>query len=112
MKRLPVFLGFITACFVLLPSFRFGIINFGSKRLADTIRINSGLISGEKSSDNRVTSFKGIPFAAAPEGALRWKAPQPVSAWEGVKKCVAFGPSPMQAKPVSFSMWTEEFLIP
>ncbi|RRB04984.1 carboxylesterase family protein [Larkinella rosea] len=56
--------------------------------------------------------FKGIPFAAPPVGKLRWKAPQPVAAWPGVKKCVAFGPSPMQAKPAPFMYWSSEFLIP
>lgn len=56
--------------------------------------------------------FKGIPFAAPPIGELRWKAPQPVKPWSGVKKCTAFGPSPMQASPVPFMCWSEEYLIP
>src|SRR5205085_1094399 len=55
---------------------------------------------------------KGIPFAAPPVNDLRWKEPQPAASWQGVKKCLAFGPSPMQAKPAPFSMWSEEFLIP
>src|SRR5436190_15342571 len=45
---------------------------------------------------NGVASFKGIPFAAPPVGELRWKAPQPVKPWEGVKKAEQFGPAPMQ----------------
>lgn len=44
-----------------------------------------------------VASFKGVPFAAAPVGALRWQAPQPVRPWSGVRKAVAYGPSCMQA---------------
>ncbi|HKG69884.1 MAG TPA: carboxylesterase family protein [Segetibacter sp.] len=79
---------------------------------ADTVRIAGGLISGVKGNDGNVTIFKGIPFAAPPVGELRWKAPQPVSRWQGVKTCVAFGPSPMQNKPKAFSMWSAEFLIP
>ena len=55
--------------------------------------------------------FKGIPFAAPPVGELRWKAPQPVQSWSGIKKCDAFSASPMQAAPVPFSMWSAEFLI-
>lgn len=78
---------------------------------ADTIRIQSGLISGVKLSSG-VISYKGIPFAKAPVGELRWKAPQPVSKWEGVKECAHFGSSPFQASPAPFSMWSEEFLIP
>lgn len=79
---------------------------------ADTVRIAGGLISGVKGDSENITIFKGIPFAAPPLGELRWKAPQPVLVWQGVKSCVAFGPSPMQPKPKAFSMWSEEFLIP
>lgn len=43
-----------------------------------------------------VASFKGIPFAAAPVGELRWKAPQAVAAWSGTKKAETYGPSCMQ----------------
>ncbi len=78
----------------------------------DTIKTDAGLISGTVNSNGDVHIYKGIPFAAPPIGELRWKAPQPVNAWEGVRKCDAFGPSPIQAPPVPFSMWSEEFLIP
>jgi para-nitrobenzyl esterase len=40
--------------------------------------------------------FKGIPFAAPPVGELRWKAPQPVKAWSGVKQTTHFGDACMQ----------------
>src|SRR5262249_51202883 len=40
--------------------------------------------------------FKGIPFAAPPVGDLRWKGPQPVQPWSGVKQTVAFGNACMQ----------------
>jgi para-nitrobenzyl esterase len=54
--------------------------------------------------------YKGIPFAQPPVGGLRWKAPQPVLSWEGVKECTEFGPSPIQNKPEPFLCWTEEFI--
>jgi len=78
----------------------------------DKIKVDGGDISGTVNATGDIHIFKGIPFAAAPVAALRWKAPQPVVPWTGVKLCDKFGASPMQAKPVPFSMWTEEFLIP
>lgn len=43
-----------------------------------------------------IRSFKGIPFAAPPVGALRWREPQPVQNWTGVRKADHFGPRAMQ----------------
>ncbi|MCA0365679.1 MAG: carboxylesterase family protein [Bacteroidetes bacterium] len=54
--------------------------------------------------------FKGIPFAAPPIGEFRWKAPQPVKNWTGVKKCNSFSASPIQNKPAPFYCWSEEFI--
>jgi para-nitrobenzyl esterase len=76
------------------------------------VRTESGAVSGTINKERSIAIFKGIPFAAAPVGALRWKAPQPVQPWTGVRKCEAFGPSPMQPSPAPFNVWTEEFLIP
>jgi len=61
----------------------------------DTIKVEGGLISGTAA--DGVRSYKGIPFAAPPVGDLRWKAPQPVVAWEGVRPCDSFGPECPQA---------------
>jgi len=76
----------------------------------DKVKVSGGWISGQDAGDVHV--FRGIPFAAPPVGALRWKAPQPAAPWDGVRACVQFGPSPMQGKPAPFLMWTEEYLIP
>ena len=75
------------------------------------VQTASGKVSGEVLPDG-IQVFKGIPFAAPPVGELRWKAPQPVASWEGVKACTAFGPSPMQGKPAPFGPWTWGYLIP
>ncbi len=47
-----------------------------------------------------VISWKGIPYAAPPVGDLRWRVPQPVEAWAGVKGADRFGPACMQADNV------------
>jgi para-nitrobenzyl esterase len=78
----------------------------------EKIKVEGGYVSGLVNANGDVHIFKGIPFAAPPVGPLRWKAPQSVQTWSGVKVCDKFGASPMQAKPVPFSMWTREFLIP
>lgn len=54
----------------------------------------NGVVEGINDSGVRV--FKGIPFAQPPVGDLRWKEPQPVKDWEGVRKADKFGPRPMQ----------------
>jgi para-nitrobenzyl esterase len=61
------------------------------------VKIANGLLEGitEKSG---VHSFKGIPFAQPPIGDMRWKEPQPVNNWGGVRKCDTFGYNPMQKK--------------
>lgn len=54
----------------------------------------AGVVEGINESG--VAVFKGVPFAAPPVGDLRWKAPQPVEPWEGVRPAKEFGPNPMQ----------------
>ncbi|MEO7600159.1 MAG: carboxylesterase family protein [Opitutus sp.] len=61
-------------------------------------RIADGVLEGVVSADGKVRTFKGIPFAQPPIGALRWKAPQPVIPWTGVRKAVEYGPRPMQGR--------------
>jgi len=68
----------------------------------------NGKIEGYAKEKLRI--FKGIPFAAPPVGELRWKAPQPVQNWTGIKKCTDFSASPIQNKPAPFYCWTEEFI--
>ncbi len=62
------------------------------------VKIDSGIVEGTASGQPSVRVFKGIPFAAPPVGDNRWKAPQPVAKWEGVRKADAFG-APCAAGP-------------
>ncbi len=76
------------------------------------ISITGGQITGTSDSSGRVKIYKGIPFAAPPTGDFRWKAPQPVVEWEGIKSCTTNPAAPIQNAPVPFFAWSEEFLIP
>lgn len=63
---------------------------------AGQVRTESGAVEGATSADGKIQIFKGIPFAAPPVGPLRWKEPQPVAPWQGVRKATDFGPRCMQ----------------
>ena len=53
--------------------------------------IDSGELIGSREPDG-VHAWRGIPFAQPPGGALRWRAPQPVLPWQGVREALAHGP--------------------
>ncbi len=59
-----------------------------------TVSVTGGRVKGVLT--DGIVSFKGIPFAAPPLGALRWRPPQPVRPWAGVRMADRFGPSCMQ----------------
>ena len=59
------------------------------------IKTEGGWIRG-KACENGY-AFLGIPYAAPPVGELRWRHPQPVIPWEGVRECFEFGSPCCQA---------------
>ncbi|HVN21942.1 MAG TPA: carboxylesterase/lipase family protein [Dongiaceae bacterium] len=63
---------------------------------APRVKTHSGIVEGKD--DGKVKTFLGIPYAAPPLGDLRWKAPEPVPKWSGVKKTTDFGLHCMQGK--------------
>ncbi len=71
------------------------------------VKIDSGLISGTLVTEYKnmagnpggachIHCYKSVPYAAPPLGNFRWKPPQPVKPWKGVKACVSNGPLSLQ----------------
>jgi para-nitrobenzyl esterase len=63
----------------------------------DVVRTDAGLVASKAVGEARV--FDGIPYAAPPVGVLRWKAPQPVKPWGGVRASALGNPCPQQPNP-------------
>jgi para-nitrobenzyl esterase len=62
------------------------------------VRTTNGDLEGVVSADGKVRTFKGIPYAAPPVGPLRWKPPQPVRSWVGVRSAVDYPPRAIQGR--------------
>ncbi|SFO42081.1 para-nitrobenzyl esterase [Algoriphagus ornithinivorans] len=60
-------------------------------------KIETGVIEGMYDTKTGIQKYLGIPFAQAPIGDLRWKAPQPAKAWAGIRETKKFGPRAVQA---------------
>ena len=67
-----------------------------SVSVAGQVKTDAGSVEGSPSADGKVQIFKGIPYAAPPIGALRWKEPQPAASWKGVRKATEYGARCMQ----------------
>ncbi|MFB7517202.1 carboxylesterase/lipase family protein [Streptomyces sp. NPDC056144] len=63
----------------------------GSTSTAAEVRTASGTLRGTLR--DGVAAFLGVPYAQAPVGPLRFRAPEPVEPWEGVREATAFGPT-------------------
>jgi len=69
----------------------------------DPVAVTGGRVAGNLLA-NGVKAYLGIPFAAPPVGNLRWKEPQPVVAWKGIREALTLPPACMQpgiAEPIS-----------
>jgi para-nitrobenzyl esterase len=85
-----------TALFLALAS-------FVSAQTSNPLRIatDKGTVEGSFTADQKVRAFKGIPFAAPPTGALRWKPPQAAAAWKGIRSAKEFGSHCIQSASYS-----------
>lgn len=63
------------------------------------VKTENGCVKGLPAADPRITSFKGIPFAAPPVGENRWRAPKPCKNWDGVLEAFQFAPISVQDQP-------------
>ena len=91
-QRLIQMLAGLMTCTVMLSACGGTAVPVAPNRVIDT-----GTISGV--TRNGTWEYRGIPYAAAPVGALRWSLPTAPSAWQGVRDASAFGPAcPQQAR--------------
>ena len=59
--------------------------------LGPDVRLESGSVRGAGRDERGVLTYKGIPYAAAPIGNLRWRAPQPAPKWTGRLDATQYG---------------------
>ncbi|AZI26572.1 carboxylesterase family protein [Pedobacter sp. G11] len=70
------------------------------------VSVNEGLLEGRMK--DGVYIFKGIPYAKPPVGNLRWRAPEPVAKWPGVRKAIDFSARPVQKSGILYEFRSEE----
>ena len=73
------------------------------------LTVEGGQIAGKPASTQGVSVYMGIPYAAPPIGDLRWRAPQPVVPWEGVRDCSQPGAACVQTGQTPGTFYWKEF---
>ena len=76
---------------------------------APVLTVEGGEVIGVPSGTPNVCIYKGIPYAAPPVGDLRWKQPQPVKPWKGIRQCDTFGAASLQGDQTPGSFYSKEF---
>jgi para-nitrobenzyl esterase len=79
-----------------VTALKFEVSSQSTNAFAVQVKIDNGIIEGNYNTHSGIQTFFGVPFAKPPVGSLRWKAPQPLDKWSGVKQTKKFGPRPMQ----------------
>ena len=86
----------MTMKFILAAALSMFAASAGFAQQPAPVKVEDGLVQG--TSEDGLTVYRGIPFAAPPVGDLRWRAPQPAAKWEGVRQATKFGPEPIQGR--------------
>jgi para-nitrobenzyl esterase len=81
---------------LLCPVFLFTVALGAETLPPDCARTGNGIVQGVTDSATGIHIYMGIPFAAPPVGDLRWREPQPVKNWDGIRPATKFGPQAMQ----------------
>ena len=105
LKRVLMFLLTFAMLIGLVPG---AALAAGGEQVSPAVTVEGGQITGVSSDVEGVTVFKGIPYAAPPVGELRWKAPQDVVEWEGVRACDTWPNTAMQNAQTD-PFWVNEF---
>ncbi|WP_448663682.1 carboxylesterase/lipase family protein [Sphingomonas sp. CJ20] len=70
-----------------------------------TVEAPAGVVQG--SLEKGLHVFRGVPYAQPPVGAMRWRPPGELPAWQGVRKATAFGPACVQPRPQTAGIYTD-----
>lgn len=73
------------------------------------VELSQGKAEGQYAGNNRISVFKGIPYAKPPVGELRWRPPQPHSGWNGTLRALEYAKIPVQPERPKGSMYQKLF---
>lgn len=71
------------------------------------VRVDGGVLAGVRDAATGLSAWLGVPYAAPPVGELRWRAPAPVRAWEGVRRADRLAPQCVQPGRAGDSVYAE-----
>jgi para-nitrobenzyl esterase len=84
-----------------------GVAGTHAESAGTRIRIDTGEVVGKFQLNSAVRAFLGVPFAAPPVGALRWKPPQPAAPWPTARAATSYGAQCMQPGRSKTSVYYE-----
>ena len=104
------YFGLSIACFLVCVFARAGLV---ADVPVPTVTLKAGIVEGAHFGPGQIgVAFLGVPYAAPPVGDLRWKPPQPVRPWTGIRRATKFGAACPQlpADWLPYIGWNEDCL--